>query len=62
MYAIIKGNLEEETYNVVCDPGTGEPMLFDDMLEAETFAEDYGFTGPDVQVLDVDPDILKGGE
>lgn len=62
MYAIIKGNLEEETYNVVCDPGTGEPLLFDDMLEAETFAEDYGFTGLDVQVLDVDPDALKGGE
>jgi hypothetical protein len=59
MYAIIKGNPDDENYNVVCNPSTGEPMLFDDMLDAETFAEDYGFTGADVQVLDIDPDKLK---
>ena len=59
MYAIIKGNVEEETYNIVCHPATGEPMLFDDALEAEDFAEENGFTGPDVQVLDVDPEKLK---
>ena len=59
MYMIIKGNPDEENYNVVCHPVTQEPLMFDDALEAETFAEDNGFTGPDVQVLDIDPDKLK---
>lgn len=60
MYAIIKGSLEEENVNIVSHPGTGEILFFDDMLEAEEFAEENGFTGPDVQVMEVDPEKLKG--
>ena len=59
MYAIIKGDLDSDQFNVVCDPSTGNPMLWDDMLPALDFAEEMGFTGPDVQVLDVDPEKLK---
>lgn len=59
MYAIIKGSIEDGSFNIVCDPATGKPIVFDDMLEAETWAEQYGFAGPDVRVEEVDPEKLE---
>lgn len=58
MYIIIKRN-DNDTMNIVNDPSTGEPMTFDEMLEAENFADQFGFSGPGVEVIDVDIDALK---
>jgi len=57
MYAIVKKG--EENINVVCYPGTGEPVMFDDMLPAIEWADTHGFSGPGVEVIDIDEEKLR---
>lgn len=61
MYVIVKMLDDGDNFNIVCDPSTGEPMFFDDALEASEFADRYGFNGPNVDIVDVDPDKLREG-
>jgi len=60
MYAIIK-RIDDEHFNIASEPGTGEPYLFDDVLEANEFAEKYGFVGSDVEIEDIDESRLEKG-
>lgn len=56
MYYIIKRNPDGETFNIVSNPSTGDPMEFGEYVEAADFSDRYGFSCPGVEIVDIDAD------
>ena len=59
MYYIIKNNDDGDTINVVSDPSTGDPLGFYDIMDAVEFSEKHGFTGQNINIVDLGNEKLK---
>ncbi len=57
MYVITKSDfIDSEKVNVLCNPLTNEPYKFDDLYDAQLFAEQHGFS--DAEIIDITLDVL----
>ena len=55
MYVITKSDfIDSEKVNVLCNPLTNEPYKFDDLYDAQLFAEKHGFS--DAEIVDITED------